>query len=556
MKRNFILSSFTIVLCFFSNSLWSQIVTKQVVVSFAVSPTPLADIANVRAYADQKGVSISTVDKLQCIPYTYLWSLTGTLDNIITTVDYISTRPNGGSSSQNGGTGTRTLEDAPIQVAPVLPPCVSKDSVDAYSFCRNVNDQPVLMAVIDDGIGKTFAGSRGTTVNTETFFQPYLWSNPASNAKGTIGYNFINKSTDPTSDNAEHGSAVTFRIVNMLRKANVTNVKIMVLQSHNPLTGTGTVWNVCQALDFAYCNNANIINMSVGGLLGKITSPERPTPIEAAGASVFEALFKYMQQTKNILIVAAAGNEGQNVTVPRRDGQRYCTASYSVPNLIEVAANANCSDKLAAFSNYGSPNVHLAAPGESVYCAVPVTRANPSGIALKSGTSLAAPHVSAAAAILATNRSFSEFNAALIIKSLTEPESVTRIGALEGMVSSSGRLNTCKALTVFLRNSGARIGAANPSNNTEGVTKTALDALNVSPNPVTSTFTVSFTSGQEAQTDVVIRDILGRNVLQQNWSIYNGKNDLTIDAGTLNKGIYFINMRINEQNIVQKIIKN
>jgi subtilisin family serine protease len=554
MKKNFILSSFTLILCFCSSALWSQIVTKQVVVSFAVSPTPLADIANIRAYADGKGVSISTVDKLQCIPYTYLWSLTGTLDNVIATVDYISTRPNGGSSSQNGGTGTRSLELTPTQVVPVLPPCVSKDSVDAYSFCRNVNDQPVLMAVIDDGIGKTFSTGRGT-VNATTFFQPYLWSNPASTAKGSIGYNFVNGSNDPTSDEAQHGSAVTFRIVDMLRKSGVSNVKIMILQSHDPVSGTGTVWNVCRALDFAYCNNANIINMSVGGLLGKITSPERPTPIEAAGASVFEAMFNYMRSTKSTLIVAAAGNEGQDVSVPRRDGQRYCTASYILPNLIEVAANANCSEKLATFSNFGRGNVHITAPGEFVYCAVPVTRLNPSGIALKSGTSLAAPHVSAAAAILATNRPPGEFNYATIVKSLQE--SATPIRGLQDVVASGGWLNTCKALTVFLRNYPViRMAAPVNGSNTEGGTKTSVEALNVSPNPITSSFTISWANQQEAQTEVVIKDILGRTVLQQNWSVYSGKNELTIDASSFNKGIYFINMRINEQNIVQKVIKN
>jgi hypothetical protein len=569
MKKNIIVVLFTITLCFYGTPLFSQ-ATKEVVVSFANSQTPF-NLTTFQAYVyDRYRVKITVAGQLECIPNTYLLTLTGTLDGIIATVDYIGTRPNGGS--QNGNTGSHDLSNATF-IPPPPPSCKnSQDSINAYSTCRSNSRTPVLMAVIDDGIGKTFvnneciitrANPSCSTVNGSTFFQPYIWTNPTN---GAIGYNFVNNTTDPTNVNARHGSAVTYRIVDMLRKAGVDNVRIMILQALQPsatpktVSSTGSVWNVCRALDFAYCKNANIINMSIGGLLGKINAnPER---LETAGTSVFEVVFEYMRKTKGTLIVAAAGNDGVDVTIPRPDGLRYCTASYQLPNLLEVAANARCSDNLAYFSNNGAPNVHLSAPGETVYCAVPTT-VNTRGIDTLSGTSLAAPHVAAAAAILATNRPPNVvFNYEPIVKSIISGVNIpitvkagVKVPALQGLVSSKGRLNTCQALEIFMSNYPV-IRMVAPASNTEGGTKTAINGLTIAPNPVNSDFTVLLNSTQDAQTELIIKDVLGRTLIQQDWSIYSGENTLSIDASKLNKGIYFINMRIGEQNLTQKMIKN
>lgn len=570
MKKNITLLSFTAILCFCSTIVWGQItptISKEVVVSFAntTSVAPLEDIKKMRIYAFERyGVTITQLpaNQLQCIPYTYLWTLTGTLNGIMQTVDYITTRPNGGSQNGSGGghtftptnpTATLTTLKNPTTIPMALPPpCLNQDSLDAYSLCENRRAQPVLMAVIDDGIGNKF--NNGTSnVSAATFFQPYLWSNPASGAaNGTIGYNFLNNTNSPSNDNARHGSAVTFRIVDMLRKARVSNVKIMILETLDPITGQGSIWNICRALDFAYCNKANIVNMSLAGLLGKINANGERR--EAEGASVLEVIFEFMRKGQNTLIVAAAGNDsiGNNVALLRPDGQRYCTASYKLPNLMEVAANAACSDLLATFSNYGAPNVHLSAPGQDVYCAVPVSTLNPKGIEKKSGTSLAAPHVAAAAAILATNRPVSAaFDYAPIVKSI-----LSSVTPLNQPVSTRGRLHTCRALTNFLSLYPAvQMRAA--ASNTEGTSSTGvINVLTLAPNPVSSEVTISLVTEEETQTVLEIKDILGRTIQHQNWQLNKGNNVLTIDASKLNKGLYFINTRIGEQNLVQKMIKN
>lgn len=97
----------------------------------------------------------------------------------------------------------------------------------------------------------------------------------------------------------------------------------------------------------------------------------------------------------NILFIAAAGNSGVNIDV----SPSY-PASYGLSNLLAVAA-MDKPGALAGFSNYGANSVHLAAPGVSVLSTVP-SRKGAASYAYYSGTSMATPHVTGAAALYAS----------------------------------------------------------------------------------------------------------------------------------------------------------
>ena len=141
--------------------------------------------------------------------------------------------------------------------------------------------------------------------------------------------------------------------------------------------------DVGNAIRYAADNGAQVINMS----FGKDYSPNKEY--------VWEAV-KYAE-SKGVLMVHAAGNDGKNNDENPSFPDGSITKSKKSKNWIEVGASSeNYNEDLAAgFSNYGRKNVDLFAPGVQIMSAVPENtyKAN-------SGTSMAAPVVAGVSALL------------------------------------------------------------------------------------------------------------------------------------------------------------
>jgi subtilisin family serine protease len=96
-----------------------------------------------------------------------------------------------------------------------------------------------------------------------------------------------------------------------------------------------------------------------------------------------------------ILFIAAAGNSTLNC-----ETSACYPAEYPNPNVIAVASIAS-NGTISSFSNYGSTTIDIGAPGSGIWSTVP-GKNNASAYASYSGTSMATPHVSGAAALYAS----------------------------------------------------------------------------------------------------------------------------------------------------------
>ena len=179
------------------------------------------------------------------------------------------------------------------------------------------------------------------------------------------------------------------------------------------VNGAGYTSDAIDAIGFAVSHGVRVVNASWGGAYSQAL---RDT-IAAAGRS-------------GTIVVAAAGNDGVNSDVT----PQY-PAAYAGDHVISVAASTD-RDQLATFSNYGACSVDLAAPGVGILSTIP------GGYATYSGTSMAAPHVAAVAALMLAR------NPSLTVTQLRDRllGSVDHRAAFGGRTLTGGRLNAYAAV--------------------------------------------------------------------------------------------------------------
>lgn len=284
----------------------------------------------------------------------------------------------------------------------------------------------VVIANIDTGVDYTHPD-----------LAPNIWVNPGEvpgngiddDGNGYVddvhGIDTVNDDSDPMDDHGHgtHTAGTTaargnngFGIPGVAWEGSVLACKFL------DATGNGTDADAIECFDY-------LVALKQRGVNIRVSNNSWGAPREGSPAVVLQSAIDAAGAV-GILNVFAAGNAGTDNDLAPLD-----PASFDSPSVLAVAASDG-SDDLAGFSNFGATSVDLAAPGDSILSTYQ------GSYAFASGTSMAAPHVTGAAALIAASDpslTVAEIRDAII-------GSVDLLPQWSGRVASGGRLNLFEAL--------------------------------------------------------------------------------------------------------------
>jgi subtilisin family serine protease len=190
------------------------------------------------------------------------------------------------------------------------------------------------------------------------------------------GYDFVSGAAGPCADPNSHGTHVAGIIAQADNSiggiGGAPRVKILPVRVLGA-NGSGSSPVVASGITWAADHGADVINLSLGG---------------DVQSSAITSAVDYAVGTKGVVVVAAAGNCGQCIPA---NTPSFPAASA---NVIAVGALTTGQMSKAGFSNNNS-YIDIATPGTGIDSTVPT-----SSYGTMSGTSMATPFASAAAALI------------------------------------------------------------------------------------------------------------------------------------------------------------
>lgn len=299
------------------------------------------------------------------------------------------------------------------------------DAPEAWDI--STGSSSIVVGVIDSGVDYTHPDLAANMWSAPAPFSVNIGGLLVNCPAGSHGFNAITHSCDPLDDQG-HGTHVSGTIgARGNNGAGVTGVNWVTRIIGGKFLasdGYGSTSDAIQSIDFmiqakaAFAStggaNIRVLNNSWGG--GGFSSSLQ-NAIANAG-------------NNNMLFVAGAGNGGADQVGDDNDLFPFYPSSYTNSNVVSVASTTS-NDFRSSFSNYGATSVDLAAPGSRIY-----STTLGGGYGLSSGTSMAAPHVAGAAALVLSQCSLS--TAALKANLL---DNVNPVASLSGLMVTGGRLN-------------------------------------------------------------------------------------------------------------------
>ncbi len=191
------------------------------------------------------------------------------------------------------------------------------------------------------------------------------------------------------------------------------NAKLLPLKAFSA-NGTGYLSNIVAALYYAVRNHANVVNMSFDL---SSSSPSLQNAVSYASRA-------------GVVLVAAAGNESTSARV-------YPAAMNG--QVVGIASTTDW-DKRSSFSNYGSADVWIAAPGENIISTYPGGT-----YGSESGTSFSSPLVAGTVALMLSAKQ----------SSLNQSQAANALANAQVLTPdlNHGRLNVYQAVSAWVNGS-------------------------------------------------------------------------------------------------------
>ncbi len=308
-----------------------------------------------------------------------------------------------------------------------LPGAAGRDINASQAWDVSIGSPAHVVAVIDTGIDYRHPDLAANMWTAPAPFTVILAGQSVTCAAGTHGFNAISLTCDPMDDH-NHGTHAAGTIGaaggNGVGVVGVNWTTRMMGVKFMNATGSGTIADAITAIEFAM--QARAAFSATGAADVRVLS-------NSWGSGSFsQALADQIAAAgdQDMLFVAAAGNNGfSNDLLP------MYPASYDVDTVVSVAATTN-TDSRAWFSNYGAVSVDLGAPGVDI---LSTTVGNSYGFA--SGTSMAAPHVAGAAALVLSRCALDTLGLKDALLTTVEP-----VPALASVTASGGRLDVHGAM--------------------------------------------------------------------------------------------------------------
>jgi subtilisin family serine protease len=304
---------------------------------------------------------------------------------------------------------------------------------DAWS-AGHIGSSSVYVGIIDEGIQFTHPDLNGQVWTNPNDLQDGIDNDGNGYVDDIHGWDFDGNNntiydggSGGTAD--DHGTHVSGTIGGKANGTGVVGVNWNVTLISGKFLGKrgGTTANAVKAVDYFTHLKENGLNIVA-------------TNNSWGGGGFSQALYDAISRANNrgILFIAAAGNGGRDGVGDNNDNVASYPSNYNLANVIAVASITSTGAK-SSFSNYGATTVDIGAPGSGI---ISTTALN--NYSSYSGTSMATPHVTGAAALYASVKAGA--TAAQIKNAILSSAVPTE--SLKGKTVTGGRLDAFAALSI------------------------------------------------------------------------------------------------------------